>query len=440
MSATAGVLGDRRAGPLPMPARPPAASTRQIITASLVGNVMEWYDFAVYGYFAVAIGAAFFPADDPVASTLAAFGVFAAGFLARPVGGALFGHIGDRFGRKRALLASVALMAVPTVLIGLLPTHAQLGNLAGLLLVVLRLLQGLAVGGEFTTSIVYVVEHAPASHRGRHGSWMEAGAIAGILFGSAAGTLVANLLSPEALGSWGWRVPFLFGIGVAGLGIWLRRQLPDVPSAGTDHGEQHSPLAAALASEWRTILRLILLCLPSGVAFYILFVYVVSYLQTLDRIPPREALDINTISMTVLIGCALLGGALSDRFGRKPVAVIAMTGLLLLSWPLFTYLGHPVFNVMLASQVCFALLVGLYAGQLPAMLAESLPRQVRCTAASISYNLSVGLFGGLTPMTATWLIHRTGDEMIPAMLLLGVAALTLLGLWRAPETAGKPLR
>src|ERR687890_471786 len=196
MGRTSGDLASPEAGTGQGAAAPPGPPPRQVIAASLVGNVMEWYDFAVYGYFAVAIGASFFPAVDPVSSTLAAFGVFAAGFLARPLGGALFGHVGDRLGRKRALTASVALMAVPTVLVGLLPTHGQIGAAAGVSLVTLRLMQGLAVGGEFTTSIVYVVEHADAAHRGRHGSWMMAGATAGILLGSAVGALLATVMPP----------------------------------------------------------------------------------------------------------------------------------------------------------------------------------------------------------------------------------------------------
>jgi MHS family proline/betaine transporter-like MFS transporter len=440
MSVTSSDLASLRVGRVPAHATPPTTSTRQIIVASLIGNVMEWYDFAVYGYFAVAIGTSFFPANDPVSSTLAAFGVFAAGFLARPLGGALFGHVGDRFGRKRALEASVALMAVPTVLIGLLPTHAQVGALAGLSLVVLRLMQGLAVGGEFTTSIVYVVEHADAAHRGRHGSWMMVGATSGILLGSAVGALMANLMPAEMLTAWGWRIPFLLGVAVAAIGFWLRRRLPELPLTSSSPGHRRPPLLAALETEWRTVSSVILLCLPNGVGFYILFVYIVSYLQTLDNIPPREALDINTISMVGLIGCSLAGGVLSDRFGRKPVAVTAMAGLLILSWPLFDLLGDPWFAVMLSAQLCFAALIGLYLGQVPAMLVEALPREVRCTAISVSYNLSVGLFGGLKPMAATWLIRRTGDEVVPAIMLVVAAALTLVALWRTPETAGKPLR
>ena len=301
-------------------------------------------------------------------------------------------------------------------------------------------MQGLAVGGEFTTSIVYVVEHADARHRARSGSWMMVGATSGILLGSAVGALMANLLSAEALAAWGWRVPFLLGIVVAVIGFWLRRRLPEIALPPTHAGEHGSPLVLALRTEWRTILRVILLCLPNGPGFYILFVYIVSYLRTVVHVPEREALDINTLSMMGLVGFTLLGGVLADRLGRKPVALVAMAGLLILARPLFELIDHSALPVMLAAQLTIAALIGLYAGQQAALLVEIMPARVRCTAVAIGYNLSVGLFGGLTPITATWLIHRTGDEMIPAIILMVVAVLGLMALRRTPETAFLPLR
>jgi MFS transporter, MHS family, proline/betaine transporter len=331
MGVASGDLAGLGAGPIAGHA-PPAMPAGRVISASLIGNVMEWYDFGIYGYFAVAIGASFFPAADRTSSTLAAFAVFAVGFLARPLGGVLFGHVGDRIGRKRALTASVALMAVPTVLIGLLPTHAQIGALTGAALVFLRLLQGLAVGGEFTSSIAYAVEHADARHRGRDGSWMAVGSIVGILLGSAVGALMSIVMPADTLSAWGWRIPFLLGVVVGVVGFWLRRRLPETPLAPRGPGRERPPILLAIETEWRTMLRIVLLCLPNGVAFYTLFVFVVSYLQTFVHVPEREALEVNTISMIGFLGWILLGGALSDRaqargnggHGRAPALRLAV--------------------------------------------------------------------------------------------------------------------
>ena len=192
---------------------------RQAVVSGIAGNVMEWYDFSVYGYFAAIIGRQFFPAGDPVSSLLAAFGVFAAGFLMRPLGSLLFGHVGDKSGRKLALTASVALMAVPTFLIGALPSYQQIGVWAPLLLVLMRLLQGLSVGGEYTTSSIFLVEGSAAGHRGFLGSFVPFGACGGVLLGSAVGAAVTNFLDHASVVSWGWRVPFLIGITVGGFGL-----------------------------------------------------------------------------------------------------------------------------------------------------------------------------------------------------------------------------
>jgi MHS family proline/betaine transporter-like MFS transporter len=244
----------------------------------------------------------------------------------------------------------------------------------------------------------------------------------------------------DALSAWGWRIPFLIGAVIGVFGLWLRRRLPETRLASHAPGNERLPLLVAMETEWRTMLLIALLCLPNGVGFYTLFVFVVSYLHTFLHVPEREALEVNTIAMMGLLGWILVGGALSDRLGRKPVAVAAMAGLLLSAWPLVDLLDHPHFAVMLSAQLCLAAFIGLYFGQLPALLVELLPGTVRCTAISLSFNFSVGLSGGLTPLVATWLIQRTGDAMVPAMIVMLVAAVTLLAVWRTPETAGRPLR
>ena len=244
-------------------------NTRRVIAAGAIGNVLEWYDFAVYGYFAAAIGRAFFPQEDKVAQVLAAFGIFAVGFLMRPVGGALIGYIGDRFGRRAALAFSVAAMAVPTFLVGVLPGYQTLGVVAPILLTLLRMIQGLSVGGEYTTSIVFMVEHARPEQRGLIGAMAACGAVGGILAGSATGAVLAAAMPVEMLEAWGWRIPFLIGLVVGLAGFALRRGIQEEASAKKP---DHSPLLDTLRHHGSLLLRLAGLSVFNSVGFYLMFV------------------------------------------------------------------------------------------------------------------------------------------------------------------------
>jgi MFS transporter, MHS family, proline/betaine transporter len=251
-------------------------TVRRGIIAGVVGNMLEWYDFALFGFFATQIGAHFFPATNPTASLLAAYGTFAAGFLMRPIGGAVFGWVGDKFGRKQALLWSVLAMALPSFCIGLLPSEATIGLAAPVLLLVFRLLQGLAVGGEYMASSVFLVEGAVPGKRGLMGAWSPFGCFAGTLLGSAAGLIVNTTLSPNAVMAYGWRIPFLFGLAVALGGIVIRRnfveKVPHQPPA-------KSPIGESFRNHWRTIVHLILLVAGLSVGFYTTFVYSATWLK-----------------------------------------------------------------------------------------------------------------------------------------------------------------
>src|SRR5919108_781617 len=243
-------------------------AVRRGVIAGVVGNILEWYDFALFGFFAQQIGAHFFPAGDPTASLLAAFGTFAAGFVMRPVGGALFGWVGDRFGRKQALIWSVLAMAFPSFFIGVLPGTATIGIAAPILLLVCRLLQGLAVGGEYGASAVFLVEGAEPGRRGLLGSWAPVGAFAGTLLGSAAGAIVNTAMAPEAVLAWGWRVPFIIGLGVGLGGLAIRRYYVErVPH----QAPARSPLGEAFRSHWRTIRHQVALIAGLSVGFYTTF-------------------------------------------------------------------------------------------------------------------------------------------------------------------------
>src|SRR5215813_3057935 len=267
------------------------SARRHAIVSGIAGNMMEWYDFSVYGYFAAIIGRQFFPAGNPVSSLLAAFGVFAAGFFMRPLASLVFGHVGDKKGRKLALTASVGLMAIPTFLIGVLPTYEQIGIWAPLLLVLMRLLQGLSVGGEYTTSSIFLVEQSSSGRRGFLGSFAPLGASAGVLLGSAIGAAVTTIFDQSMVATWGWRVPFLFGFTIGLFGLYIRRHTINDEGSRGEQPHPASPVREAFQTEWRTIGKLIALGAVGTVGFYMSFVYITTYLRQIDHLTASKALD-----------------------------------------------------------------------------------------------------------------------------------------------------
>jgi MHS family proline/betaine transporter-like MFS transporter len=387
----------------------------------MIGNVLEWYDFAIYGYFAAPIGRLFFPHEDAVAQLLSAFGVFALGYLMRPIGGVVIGHVGDRFGRRAALTFSVAAMAIPTFLIGLLPGYATLGLLAPVALTLLRMVQGLSVGGEYTSSMVFLVEHAPDGRRGLMGSLASCGASGGILLGSAVAAGFAASMSTAALDAWGWRVPFLLGLVLGLVGYLLRRHVLETMPVVE---RKRAPIVETLHDHWHTVLGFAGLSVFNAVGFYVGFVYLVSWLQTADGIAPARALEINTLSMAALLPVMLLIGSLSDRFGRKPFLLLACALGLIGALPVFLLLNHPSAVLAQIGQLGLVLMVGIYGGTQPTFMVEAAPARVRCTAVSLGYNVSLGVIGGLTPLVAAWLVERTGNESAPAFLVMAAAAVT----------------
>jgi len=398
----------------------------RVVFAGMMGNILEWYDFSVYGYFAQAIGREFFPTSDPLSSVLAAFGAFAVGFLMRPFGAVLFGHIGDRLGRKRALELSVLCMAVPTFVMGLLPGHAVLGSTAGLLLVLMRMLQGLSVGGEGTTSIIFLIERSPTQRRGLAGSMAFFGATAGILLGSAVGALSISLLGSQSASGLGWRVPMLMGLLVGVAGLYIRKHLPEEPvSAPRTEG---IPMLDALRRHTPTIGLIVGMNLILGIGFYLSFVYAVTYLEEFSGISSQTALTINTLSMLVLLGTTLLGGWLADRGNAKVQLLVVAGALTVLAWPLFWLMHQPDLVLILTAQMVLALLIGLYSGGSAVLMYAQLPADLRCTVLSVGFNLSVGVMGGLTPLIATLLIEQTQDILSPGWYLAAAAAFSLVAL------------
>lgn len=399
---------------------------RRTVIAGLAGNVMEWYDFGIYGYFAALMGQKFFPAHDPATSLMASFGVFAVGFLGRPLGALIFGYLGDRRGRKHALTASVLFMAVPTLFIGLMPTYAQIGMLAPVLLIVLRLCQGLAVGGEFTTSMVLLVESAQRSRRGLVGSFAPAGAAAGMLLGSIVGAAITGLLPATAIAAWGWRAAFLFSLVIGVVVFLVRRRLPPDPTIEAISEARRSPIVAAFRTEWRSILRIAGMMLTLGIGFYLNFVYLSTWLGQYTHLSKPVILLLNALGLGLQLLLLPLGGALSDRIGRKAQLLISMLGFVLLSWPLYNLIGHGTLAAVLMGQIGFTLLQVVLSSAMPAFNVEALPRHVRCTALSSGYNLAQAVFGGTVPMVAVALISATGYKLAPSLYLTGAALVSFL--------------
>jgi MHS family proline/betaine transporter-like MFS transporter len=411
--------------------------SRKAIAVGAIGNILEWYDFAIYGYFATSIGRVFFPKADPVAQVLMAFGIFAIGFLMRPLGGIVIGYIGDRVSRQAALTVSIVAMAIPTFLVGIMPGYDTIGIAAPILLTLCRIIQGLSVGGEYPTSLVYMIEKAPANKRGFVGAMGSSSAYIGMLLGSGVGASLGAVLSPEHLEAWGWRIPFLFGLVIGLAGYLLRRGSPE----HTSHTRAvlTNPVVETFKNHRLLILKLSGVSAFLAVSFYLIFVYIVSWLELVDKIPPSKSLEINTLSMIVLVPLTLLAGALSDRIGRKPVLIVGALAGLIFSIPLMYGMYHQSALLIQLSQIGFALVVGLFNGAMPALIVESAPAYIRTTVVALGYNLTMGILGGLTPLVASWLIHRTENEMIPAYMIVAVAAVSLVTVLFVSESYKKDL-
>ena len=411
--------------------------SRRAIVSGAIGSTMEWYDFGLYAFFAPVLARLFFPTTDKLAGVLATFAAFAAGFLMRPVGALLFGHYGDRIGRKRALAASVILMAIPTFFTGLLPTHAAIGALAPTLLVLMRLLQGLSAGGESAGASSFLVEHAPPGHRGFIASFSGGTAVVGFLIGSAMGTLLTSVLSQPDLDAWGWRIAFLLGICVGAIGLFVRLKTPETPqfeAVRRAGAIAKSPILETVRGSAGLLLRGTGIMALFGAAFYLLLSYTPTYLSTIAGLPFSEALQINTIALLVLAVLVPPFGALSDVVGRKPLLIGSAAGFILLAYPLFAIEARGIAAAALGAQILLAVLLGAYIAPAMATVAEIFPTRVRYTGDSVALNVAFAVFGGTAPLAATFLIKQTGDRVSPAFMLIATGALSLIATLLTRET------
>jgi MHS family proline/betaine transporter-like MFS transporter len=420
----------------------PARIRTRAVLAGTLGNVLEWYDFSVYGFLVPSIAAAFFPKASHLAQILFAFGVFGIGFFMRPVGSLVIGAYGDRAGRRAALTLTVALMGVSTLVIGLLPTYATAGALAPVLLTLARLAQGFSAGGEWGGAAAFLVEYAPEGRRGYIGSWQQFSVGGGLLLGSGFATLLAKVLGQDALAAWAWRIPFLCGIVIAGFSAYFRFRLKDTPqfeAVEKLHAVSAHPLRDLLTEHRPALLTQFGITIHNTASYYITLTYMPTWLASVIKMPQAQALEISTIGLVVLVCATPLIGALSDRIGRKPLLIMSCLGFIVFCYPLYRAASTSAFAVVLAVQIVLVLLTATYSACVPATYSELFPTRVRYSGLSVGYNLAVMVFGGFAPFIATWLISLTGSSLAPTFYVIGCAVVTLFFVLRMRETAFTPL-
>jgi MHS family proline/betaine transporter-like MFS transporter len=407
------------------PARKPL-SLVQIVIATSAGNALEWFDIAIYGFFAIYIGKHFFPTTNQTASLLLTFGTFGASYLVRPIGGVVLGAYADKHGRKAALVMSVSLMMIGTALVAFMPTYASIGIAAPIGVFAARLIQGFSAGGEFGASTAILIEHAP-HRRGFLASWQFATQGLSTLMAATCGFATARLLSHEALVSWGWRVPFFIGLLIGPVGWYLRRFLEDAPDF-KEAARTETPVRDVFRSQKRMVL-----VATGALAVSTSVNYLLQYLPTFAirelHLAPSTSFAATMLGGVILTCVTPLAGHLSDRIGRLvQMATVALL-LTVTVYPAFSYtIGHLSAVTLFALVAWLALLKSIYFGALPALMSELFPAATRSTGMSVAYNIGVTVFGGFTPAVVTWLISATANRSAPSFYLMVTAMISLAAL------------
>lgn len=418
------------------------AVLRKVLTASFIGNFVEWFDYASYGYFATVIAAVFFPEIAPQAALLATFAVFAISFVIRPIGGIVWGSIGDRIGRKTALSWSILIMSGATTVIALLPSYHQIGMLAPVLLLLVRMVQGFSASGEYAGATSFLAEYAPPAKRGFYTSMVPASTAAGLLAGSLMSALLFSQLETAQLHGWGWRLPFLLAFPLGLVGLYIRLKLEDTPKFRELEAKHHveaTPIKELFTTYRKPIVRAFAVTCLNAVGFYLILSYMPTYLITEMGMEESASFLANSIALFAYIFLIFLMGLLSDRFGRKTALIAASVLFIVLTVPLFGMLEGASFAMIVLIQVIFGALLTVNDGTLPCFLTEIFPTRVRYSGFAFSFNTANALFGGTAPFVATWLISATGSKTAPAWYLVAAAVVALVAMLAARETAGKPL-
>ena len=419
------------------------ADVRRAVRGAAIGNTVEWFDFAIYGFLATYIAEKFFPPGDDTAALLNTFAIFAAAFFMRPLGGLFFGPLADRIGRQRVLAIVILLMSASTLAIGLVPSYDTIGVFAPLLLLALRCLQGFSAGGEYGSGACFLAEYAPDKHRGFIVAFLVWSVVIGFVLGSITVTVLEAVLSESAMDSYGWRLPFLFAGVLGGVGLYIRLRLKDTPEFEElrDEGEvATSPLKEAVTTSWRPILQIAGLVVIHNVGFYTVFTFLPSYFTKTLGFTKMDAFVSITVASVVALVLILPLGALSDRIGRKPLLIAGSVGFVVFAYPLFMLLNTGSLVAAIAAHAGLAAIEAVFVSSSLAAGAELFATRVRSSGYSIGYNVSVALFGGTAPYVATWLTARTGNELAPAYYVIVAAIVSLATILTMRETAGRPLR
>lgn len=422
------------------------ATRRRAIIAATIGNGLEWFDFTVYSFFAVIIAKLFFLTGNDLTSFLLTVATFGVGFFMRPVGAIVLGVYADRVGRKAALTLTILMMALGTAIIGLAPTYASIGLWAPALIVLARLIQGFSAGGEVGGATAFLIEHAPDEERGMYASWQQASQGISFMLGAAMGALVTNGLDQAQIDAWGWRIPFLFGLLIGPVGMYIRSHLEEPPEFEQRQAERRaknvkfSPLSQVLRDHPREVLAGLGVTILWTVCTYVLVFYMPSYAKQQLGLPLGATFQSTAICGAIILVLCPLMGMLSDRVGRKRMLSVVAVAILALAYPLFHWLNvSPTTSTLLQVQIVLGILLAAFTGPAPAVLAEQFPTEVRSTGLSLAYNFAVTIFGGFAPLIVTWLIESTQNKLAPAYYVIAAAAISLVALTFMHDRTGKKL-
>jgi MFS transporter, MHS family, proline/betaine transporter len=405
---------------------PDHARPWRAVTAASIGNALEWFDFIIYGFFAVTIAKVFFPAGNDTASLLLTFASFGVTFVMRPFGAIVIGNFGDRHGRKRALTLTISMMMAGTAITAFAPTYSSIGIFAPILIIAARMIQGFSAGGEFGSATVFLAEQNPKL-RGFYASWQFAGQGLSTVLATGFGAVLNSTLTAEQLEMWGWRVPFLFGLLIGPIGYYIRRHVDETPEFQSAQTAA-APLRDTLAHvKTRLLVALGMIVLVTVAAYTAVFMptYAIRELG----LPPSAGFLAGLLAGAIQIVLIPLVGALSDKLGRLPIATAAIVAILISVHPMFAWLAAvPTLETLLSVQAIIGVFVAAYAGAIPALMSELFPTRMRTTAMSVSYSFGVAIFGGFAPFINAWLIEVTGSKLAPSYYLMLAAVISLAAL------------